>query len=368
MADKRDYYEVLGVGKDASLADIKGAYRKQAKQLHPDHNKAPDAEDRFNELREAYEVLSNEQKRKAYDQFGHAGTQGFDPDSASGFSGFGGTPFDMGDLGDMFNNIFGGGGLGGFGFDFGGMGRGRGRVRRGEDIKVSIGLKFEEAIWGKEEDIVVERRVQCEECKGTGAEGGTVKTCGQCGGQGRVRRVQNSFLGAISVVTECPACQGTGSVAERPCRACDGSGVKNERKKIKIKIPEGSYDGMVLRFKHGGQAGRGGGEYGDLYVELQVEPDARYERRGDDIYVEVKIPVVLAVLGDTIEVPTVHGMVTFKVPAGTQPNTVFKLSKKGAPKLGGRGVGDEYVRVKVEVPKRVGRGEKKLWEELRENQ
>ncbi len=364
MPDKRDFYEVLGVAKDASISEIKKAYRKLAKELHPDHNKSADAEEKFNEVREAYEVLSNEQKRKAYDQFGHAGTQGFDPDSASGFSGFGGTPFDMGDLGDMFSNIF--GGMGGFGFDFGGMGGGGTRPRKGSDLKSTISLKFEEAIWGAEKEVVVERNVQCESCNGTGAEGGNMKTCTQCNGQGRVRRVQNTFLGGISVVTECPVCHGRGTVAERSCKECDGDGVVTERKKITIKIPQGSYDGMILRFRHGGQAGRNGGEYGDLYIELQVEPHAKFERREDDIYVDVMVPVVSAVLGDTIEVPSVHGDVRLKVPSGTQPNTVFKLSKKGAPRLNGKGFGDEYVRVKVEVPKRIGRREKKLWEELKE--
>jgi molecular chaperone DnaJ len=363
VGEKRDYYDVLGVKKDASLSDIKTAYRRLAKQLHPDHNKEADAEERFNEVREAYEVLSNEQKRKAYDQFGHAGTQGFDPDSAGGYPGFGGTPFDMGDLSDMFSNIF--GGMGGFGFDFGGIGGARRQTRKGADIRVGISLDFEDSIWGKEEEIVVERGVLCEDCKGTGAESGNLKTCAQCGGQGRVRRVQNTFLGGISVVTECPECRGKGSIPERECHTCRGNGIVNEKKNLKIRIPEGSYDGMVLRFRHGGQAGRNGGEYGDLYVELQVEPDARFERRDDDIYVEVKIPVVSAVLGDVVDVPTVHGDVTLKVPSGTQPNTVFKLSKKGSPHLGGRGFGDEYVRVKVEVPKRVGRREKQLWEELR---
>lgn len=364
MPEKRDYYDVLGVGKDATLSDIKSAYRKCAKQLHPDHNKEADAEERFNEVREAYEVLSNEQKRKAYDQFGSAGTQGFDPDSASGYSGFGGTPFDMGDLSDMFSNIF--GGMGGFGFDFGGAGGGgRKHVRRGADMKVGVSLRFEEAVWGKDVEIVVERGIVCDGCKGTGAEDGTMKTCTSCGGQGRVRRVQNTFLGGISVVTECPECRGKGTIAGKECRDCRGEGIVNEKKKLKIKIPQGSYDGMVLRFRHGGQAGKNGGEYGDLYVELQVEPDVRFERREDDIYVEVKIAVVAAVLGATVEVPTVHGTVTFKVPPGTQPNTVFKLSKKGSPHLGGKGFGDEYVRVKVEVPKRVGRREKELWEELR---
>lgn len=368
MAEKRDYYEVLGVSKDASQADIKKAYRRLAKELHPDHNEASDAEDKFNEVREAYEVLSNDQKRQAYDQFGHAGTEGFGGGAPPGYSGFTGTPFDMGDLGDILEGLFGGaGGMGGFGFDFGGGSRGRGRrAERGSDIRVGIRLDFEEAIWGKEETITIGRDIVCDACEGTGAEGGERQECEQCGGRGRVRRVQNTMLGGISVVTECPACGGIGTVSKKTCKECGGSGVVSEKKDVKVKIPEGSYDGMVLRFRHGGQAGRNGGEYGDLYVELQVEPHDVFERREDDIYIEEHIPVTTAVLGGEINVPTVHGDVTLKIPQGTQPGTVFRVKGKGAPKLGRQGrYGDEYVKVRVDIPARISRNDRKLWEELR---
>lgn len=367
MAEKRDYYEVLDVSRDASAAEIKRAYRKLAKELHPDHNKEEGAEDKFNEVREAYETLSNEDKRRAYDQFGHAGTQGFEGAPGNGFQGFGGTPFDMGDLGDILNSFFGGGGgIGGFG-GFGGFGEERGTrsAQRGSDIRVGVRLRFEEAIWGKEQEIPIRRTVVCSRCEGTGAEDGELETCSQCGGQGRVRRVQQTILGSVSMVTECPQCHGRGKVPKKICSECEGSGVKGEDEKVKIKIPPGSYDGMILRFGNGGNAGRNGGGYGDLYVELQVEPHEEFERREDDIYVDVNIPVVTAVLGGSIEVPTVHGSVTLKIPGGTQPNTVFRIAKKGVPKLSGKGFGDEYVRVKVDVPKRLSRKDRTLWEELR---
>ncbi|MBN2100929.1 molecular chaperone DnaJ [Candidatus Dojkabacteria bacterium] len=363
MPEKRDYYEVLGVSKSASQSEIKKAYRKLAKEYHPDHNKSSDAEEKFKEVREAYEILSNEEKKQAYDQFGHAATEGFGA-GPSGFSGFGGTPFDMGDLGDILNSFF-GGGMGDFGFGGWSGGARRQRVERGEDIRKSINLSFEDAIWGKEIELEVERYVQCPECKGTGAENEEVEECSTCGGQGRVRRTQQSIIGGISVVTECPDCEGKGSIPKSRCKKCGGNGILTEKKKVSVKIPEGSYDGMVLRFRHGGHAGRNGGEYGDLYVQLQVEPDEIFERSEDDIYVDVQVPVPLAVLGGEIEVPTIHGDVKLKVPKGTQPSAIFKLKDKGAPRLGGKGFGDEYVRVKIEIPKKVGRKERKLWEELK---
>jgi molecular chaperone DnaJ len=338
-----------------------------AKELHPDHNDSPDAEEKFNEVRDAYDVLSNDQKRQAYDQFGHAGTEGFGGGAGPGYSDFSGTPFDMGDLGEILEGLFGGaggmGGMGGFGFDFGGGGRGR-RVERGADIRVGIKLGFEEAIWGKEETIEIKRDIVCDSCEGTGAEDGELKECEQCGGKGRVRRIQNTMLGGISVVAECPACNGKGRIPESICGECKGKGVVSEKKDVKVKIPEGSYDGMVLRFRHGGQAGRNGGEYGDLYVELQVDPHEVYERRKDDIYIEEEIPVTTAVLGGKIDVPTVHGDVTLKIPKGTQPGSIFRIARKGAPRVGGGGYGDEYVKIRVDIPKRLSRKERKLWEEL----
>lgn len=364
MAEKRDYYEVLGVSKEASQTEIKKAYRKLAQKFHPDHNKSADAEQSFKEVREAYEVLSNEEKRRAYDQYGHAATEGFGG-GAPGYSGFGGgSPFDMGDLGDILNSMF-GGGLGDFGFGGFGQRTGRSRAVRGEDIKKVIELGFEDAIWGQEVEIEVERYIACEECQGTGAADAKLKSCPTCGGSGRVRRVQNSIFGGISMISQCPKCNGFGQIPEKECPNCGGNGIRVEKKDIKVSIPQGGYDGMVLRFRHGGNAGRNGGEPGDLYVELRVEAHERFERRQDDIYIDEEISVVTAVLGDVIVVPTLHGDVKLRIPAGTQPNTIFKLDKKGAPRLEGRGFGDQYVRVKVEIPKRLNRQQRKLWEELK---
>lgn len=361
MSDKRDYYEVLGVSKDSDQAAIKKAYRKLAKKYHPDHNTSSDAEDKFKELGEAYEVLSNDQKRKAYDQFGHAATEGFGAGAGAGFSGVGGVPFDMGDLGDILNNLFGGGGRGFSDFGFGGGGR---RQEQGADIKKTIRMSFEDAVWGRDLELEVERYIKCSACSGTGAKDGKTRKCDSCGGRGRVRRVQRSILGSFSVVAPCPECKGKGVKPEKVCDKCQGSGIVTEKKKVKVSIPQGSYDGMVLRFRNGGHAGRDGGSSGDLFIELHVDSHKNFVRRDDDIYVDVDIPVTVAVLGGEVEVTTLHGDMQLKIPKGTQPNSIFRLSKKGVPKLGGKGFGDEYVRVKVEVPKKLSREDRKLWEKL----
>jgi len=361
VPDKTDFYEILGVSKGADQSEIKKAYRQLAKKYHPDHNSSPDAEEKFKEVGEAYEVLSSDQKRKAYDQFGHAATEGFGSGVGGGFPGAGGTPFDMGDLGDILNSMF-GGGLGGFG-SWSGGGQDS-RPERGADIKKNIRMSFEDAIWGKDIELNVERYVKCSACDGTGAKDGKTQKCEPCGGSGRVRRVQKSILGSFSVVAECPECKGKGVKPEVVCDKCHGNGILAEKKKVKVSIPEGSHDGMILRFRNGGHAGRNGGPSGDLFIGLQVDPHESFERRDNDIYVDVDIPVTVAVLGGEIEVPTLHGNMKLKIPKGTQPNSIFRLSKKGSPKLGGKGFGDEYVRVKVKVPKKLSREEKNLWKEL----
>ncbi|MEA3357216.1 MAG: molecular chaperone DnaJ [Patescibacteria group bacterium] len=370
MTQNRDYYEVLGVSKDSSASEIKKAYRKLAKKYHPDHNKAADAEEQFKEVRLAYEVLSDSEKRRAYDQFGHAATDGFGAGAANGTYGYGRTPFDMGDLGDILNSFFGGGagdmhGVN-FGFGDGSPTGSRNRAVRGEDIQQSISLDFEEAIWGKEVDLIIERYVSCTSCGGSGAKDSKMVKCKKCDGKGRVRKVRNSILGGISVVIECPDCQGRGEVPKTVCDKCGGNGVSVEKKTIKLKIPQGSYDGMILKFRNGGHAGSNGGNYGDLYVRLQVASHKTFERRGDDIYINLNIPVAVAVLGDSLKVPTLHGDIKMKIPAGTQPNAIFRLAKKGSPKLGGRGFGDQYVRVIVDIPKKLRRKDKKLWQQLRD--
>lgn len=362
---KRDYYEVLGVSKDAKKEDIKRAYRRLVKKYHPDVNKEADAEEKFKEIQEAYEVLSDDAKRQAYDQYGHAGTQGFDPRSGNG-GGFdytyGGAPFDMGDI---FNTFFGGSDFG-FDFGFGQQTARRQRVSRGEDIRYRMRFTFEEAMKGGEFNVRIKRKVKCSQCNGTGSSTGKRKTCDVCKGTGRERRLQNSFLGQISVMTECSKCGGLGTIPESVCSKCGGTGLESKTEDMKIKIPAGAYDGMVLRFREGGNAALDG-EYGDLYIELEVEPSEKFDRRGNDLYSVESIPIHTAVLGGTVEVETIDGKVKLKIPAGTQPGTIFKIKGKGAPILRKENArGDLYVKVNVDIPKRLKKEEKRLWEELSE--
>jgi molecular chaperone DnaJ len=362
--EKRDYYEILGLKKDSKKEDIKKAYRKLVKKYHPDVNKDDNAEEKFKEVQEAYEVLSDEKKRQAYDQYGHAGTQGFDPRSGNGGTyqyTYGGAPFDMGDI---FNTFFGGGG-GDFGFDFGFGGReSRQRVNRGEDLRYRMKFSFDEAMKGGEYTLNVKREVKCSKCDGTGSENKKRKTCDVCKGTGRERRVQNSFLGQISVMAQCSKCQGSGTIPEKECSKCGGTGLESKSEKVKIRVPAGAYDGMVLRFREGGNASLNG-EYGDLFIELEVEPSEIFERRGNDLYSVEEITVQNAVLGGNIQVDTIKGDVKLKVPSGTQPGTIFRIKGEGAPILGKDGQrGDLYVRVDIKIPKRLSREQRKLWEKL----
>ncbi len=362
MADKKDYYEVLGVSKDASKTEIKKAYRKLAKKYHPDVNKSADAEDKFKEVQEAYEVLSDDQKRSAYDQYGHAGTSGFEggfggfPQGAdySNFdtSGFG----DFSDIGSIFDSFFGGG------FS---KARTKRNATQGSDIQIKLSLEFEDAIFGKEETINYKREIQCDKCNGTGAKNGTsMETCKQCNGQGRVTRVQRSFLGTIQTTTTCPECKGTGKVIKEICEKCNGNGQIKETEKIILKIPKGTPDGLILRFKEKGNSGSNGGRYGDLYVQIEVKPHKIFDRQGNDIYLEEKIDVTQAVLGGKIKVPTLHGDINVKIKPGTQPGTILRLSKKGAPKLRGDGNGNQYIKLKIKIPKRLNKEQKELWKKL----
>jgi molecular chaperone DnaJ len=371
---KNDYYEVMGLDKSASAQEIKKAYRKLAKEWHPDHNKSPEAETKFKEIREAYDVLSDESKKSAYDQYGHAGVDGF-----GGFGGGGGgyegaqgygSPFDMGDI---FNSVFNGmGGMGGFeGGDFESMFGGRRQSRRsnaqqrGTDLRYSVKLNFIEAMKGGSYKINISRDVLCKVCKGTGAKDGKLSDCATCGGQGRVRRIQNSFIGQISVVTDCPDCNGSGKTAKDKCKECHGMGTVSEKDTLTIKIPAGAYDGMSLRFRNGGNFTKGSETPGDLYVDITVETDERFERNGNDIYSTIHIQAYDAVLGAVKDVETVDGSISLKIPAGTQPGTVFRLKGSGAPIIGNETRGDQYVKVNVEIPTKLNRDEKKLWEELR---
>lgn len=357
---KRDYYEILGISKDSKKEDIKKAYRKLVKKYHPDVNKEKGSDEKFKEVQGAYEVLSDDSKRKAYDQYGHAGTEGFNPGGGfNGYSSYGGTPFDMGDI---FNTFF-GGDMGGFGFDFGQ--RQSARSNAGEDLRYRIKMSFDEAMRGVEYEIKIKRNVACDRCKGSGSDTGKRKTCDVCGGTGRERRVQNSFLGQISVMAECHKCHGLGTIPEKVCSKCSGTGVEVSSENVKIKIPAGAYDGMVLRFREGGNAGINGGPFGDLYIEIEVEPSNKFDRRGNDLYSIENIPIHIAVLGGNIQVETIDGSVKLKIPKGTQSGSVFKVKSEGAPVLGRESAkGDLYVRVDVKIPQKLTKEEKKLWEKL----
>lgn len=364
MSKKRDYYEILGVDKKASQDDIKKAYRKLVKKFHPDVNDAEDAEEKFKEVQEAYEILSDESKRKAYDQYGHAGTAGFggQSDPYSGFNGYTqGTPFDMGDI---FNTFF-GGNASNFGFGFSG-GQNQAQVK-GSDVRYRIKLDFEEVVKGGTFELNIERDIPCSQCNGTGSQNKKSKVCPTCGGAGRVQKVQRTILGSISVNSICQECEGTGKVPEEKCSKCGGTGTEVERKREKIKVPAGAYDGMILRFKGGGNAGPKGVPPGDLYIEIEVEPSEAFERRGNDLYSEMDIPIHMAVLGGETKVNTPYGKVTLKIPKSTEGGSIFRIKEKGMPILGRDDQkGDLYVKVNLEVPKKLSRKEKRLWEELKD--
>lgn len=365
---KRDYYEVLKVGKDASATDIKKAYRKLAKELHPDRNKAANAEEQFKEVQEAYEILSDANKRKAYDQYGHAGTQGFGGGGAyggfggSGMGGFGGFG-DMNDLNDIFASFF-GQGFGGFG---GRSDNASGGTRRGSDIEATLRVDFEEAVFGKYKTISYRRKKTCTHCKGSGGEHpGSVSTCPTCKGSGQVVRIQQTFLGSIQTAAVCGTCEGSGKVIKEKCHLCKGEGRIDQDEDFKLKIPPGLPDGVTLRFRDQGNAGKQGGSYGDLYLTIEVEPHPTLERRGDDIYTNLDIDVTTAVLGGEVPVDSAKGEITMKVPPGTQPGKIFRLAGKGGPKFRGNGNGDQYVQVNISIPEKLSRKQRELWETLDE--
>lgn len=362
MAEKRDYYEVLGVSKTASKKEIKKAYRQLAKQYHPDRNKEAGAEDKFKEVSEAFEVLSDEQKRQAYDQYGFAGTKGFDGvgggmyggNFEDFFNGMGGS----GDLGDLLGGLFGGSGFGG------GRGQRRAGGRSGSDIQVEVKLKFEEAVFGVEKNIKFDRFDTCDKCSGTGAKDSKLKTCDSCNGRGQVVQVQRTILGAMQVASTCPTCHGHGEIPESNCEKCSGSGRVKKTEDFKFKVPQGIPDGVNIRFAGKGNAGEKGGGNGDLYVSIEVEEHPVLERRGDDIYMDRHIEVTTAVLGGEVEVPTVHGDVLMKVPSGTQSEKVLRLKGKGGPKFKSNDNGDQYVRLIVDIPSKLSKEEKAIWEDL----
>jgi molecular chaperone DnaJ len=360
---KRDYYEVLGLQKGAGKDQIKKAYRQLAKQYHPDRNKEADAEVKFKEVQEAYDVLSDDAKRDAYDKYGFAGTQafgsGFGDQDLGGLEGF--NFGDLGDLSGLFGSLFGSGFAG-----FGGMDDGRrpGQLR-GQDIQANLKISFLEAIFGVETELTYERYVACAVCAGTGSKDGKKHTCSQCNGRGKVAQVRNTMFGSIQTVSTCPKCNGSGEEIADPCKQCKGEGRVSQKDNFKLKIPAGIPDGVTLRFAQKGDAGPRGGSWGDLFVTIEVEPHPRLERRGDDIYLDQEVDVVTAVLGGETTIPTVDGEVTIKVPAGSQPGKVLKLSGKGGPKFRGNGRGDQYVKLIVQIPQKLTREQQKIWEQLR---
>lgn len=352
---KRDYYEVLGVSKSASKDEIKKAYRKLAKEFHPDKNKAADAATKFNEVQEAYDILSDEQKRAGYDQYGFAGAQQF-----GGNQGFGGGNFsgDMGGFEDLLGSFF------GQGFS-GGAGR-RSQNKRGSDLEYSMPLEFSEAVFGVEKDLEYRRKVRCEKCTGSGSKDGKTHTCKTCNGSGQVKQIQRTVFGSMQVASECPTCNGSGQTIAEKCDVCSGKGIESKLESFKIKIPEGIPDGVTLKYAGRGNTGENGGSVGDLYIVVNVKEHPVLKRKGEDIFMDVEIDPMTAVLGGEIEVPTVHGEVFMKIPEGTQPEKVLRLKDKGGPKFRGSGKGDQFVTVKIKIPTKISKEEKKLWEELKE--
>lgn len=344
---KRDYYEVLGVSRDASADEIKKAYRKLARTYHPDVNKAPDAEERFKEVKEAYDVLSDPQKRANYDRFGHA-------DPSQGMGGFDFDASDFGGFGDIFDMFFGGG-----------QRRNPNAPKRGADLQYTMSIEFKEAVFGKETEIRIPKTENCDRCDGTGAKPGTKpETCHVCHGTGQQEIVQNTAFGRIVNRRICPNCNGQGKIIRSKCGTCHGSGKVRRQRTIHIKIPAGVDDGSQLRVSGEGEPGTNGGPPGDLYVVIQVKRHPFFEREGDDIYCEVPLTFSQAALGDEIEIPTLTGRVKLKIPPGTQTGTYFRLKGKGVPRMRGYGQGDQHVKVVVVTPTNLTQEQKELLREL----
>ena len=358
MADKRDYYEVLGVSKTATEQEIKSAFRKKAKQYHPDLNKDnPDAAEKFKEAQEAYEVLSDEQKRKMYDQYGHAGVSG---SASSGFGGFGGAGFDASDFdfGDIFDNIF-GGGFGGFASN----GRSsKSRASRGSDLLMRINLSFDEAIYGCEKDINLDVVEECSECHGEG--GFDPETCERCHGSGTITTEQHTILGSFVSKTTCPSCQGEGKIFKTKCSACRGKGRLKKNKTITVNVPAGIDNGNRLRVSGKGNPGTNGGPNGDLYLEFYVDEHEYFVRDGDDIYLEVPITITEAILGCKKTIPTLYGNVKLTIPAGVDSGDKQRIRGKGIDNKNKGSKGNMYVIMKVITPKKLSREQKKLIESL----
>ena len=363
MADnKRDYYEVLGVEKNASADEIKRAYRKKAMQYHPDRNPDnPEAEARFKEAGEAYEVLSDEDKRARYDQYGHAGV---DPNFGAGYGGgYGGGGFGgfsgFGDFGDIFSDIFGGGG---------GSRSSASAPRRGENVGARIEITFEEAAFGVEKEVTAARIENCAACSGTGSADGTVETCDRCRGTGQVRTTQNFMGMTMQSTAACPQCNGKGKVIKTPCSTCKGKGKVRRNKKVNVRVPAGVDDEQMVRVKGEGNVGANGGPNGDLMVEVNIKPHKIFQREGMNVICEMPISFTQAALGAEIQVPTLDGKVKYTIPEGTQTDTVFRLRDKGIPDVYNKSRrGDQLVRVVVETPTRLNKEQKELLRQLEDS-
>lgn len=356
--NKKDYYEVLGVSKTASDSEIKSAFRKLAKKYHPDVSKEENAAELFKECQEAYAVLSDPQKRQQYDQFGHAAFQG----GAGGAGGFGG--FDFGDMSDIFEDLFGGmGGFGGFsGFTSGNSRRSYNGPRKGNDVLYHMTIDFEDAVYGTKKDLNLDVVDTCPDCDGKGGFNST--TCSSCRGSGTITSEQRTMFGSFLTKTTCPHCSGTGTTYEKKCTTCHGNGTVKKNKTITINIPAGIDTENRLRVSGKGEAGKNGGNPGDLYVEFTVRDHEFYERVDDDIYVELPLTISEAVLGCKKEVPTLYGVVNLSIPAGTQSEDKLRLKGKGVENVSTKRKGDMYVIAKVIIPEKLSRDQKKLFESL----
>ncbi|MFO7682383.1 MAG: molecular chaperone DnaJ [Chloroflexota bacterium] len=355
MANKRDYYEVLGVSRNATKEELKKAYRRLAREYHPDVSKEPGSDEKFKEVNEAYEALSDDDTRARYDRFGHAGMEG-----GAGFSGFEGG---FGSVADIFEEFFGG---------FGGNARRQRRgPRRGSDLRYDLKISFEEAVFGVDKEIDVERPAMCPSCNGSGAEPGSrPQRCPTCSGSGEVRRVQQSILGSFVNVTACPNCRGTGEVIETPCSTCHGNKLVQETRTLKVKVPPGVDNDTQIRLSGEGTPGADGGPPGNLYVIIRVNKHKFFERRGDDIWMDLEINVAQAALGDEVKVPTIDGETSLTIPPGVESGKVFKLKQIGVPRLdrSGRGVdmgrGDQHVLIHVTIPKKLSEEQRALFQKL----